>query len=676
MGLAVASGFFIRLIKEGRNIMAYEELAKKIVAGVGGKDNVVSVVHCTTRLRFKLKDESIAHDDELKNTEGIVTVVKSAGQYQVVIGNEVADVYDQVVKVGGFSGEGRVDDDYQDTANMSLLDRFIDLISGIFTPMLGPLCAAGMIKGLTAMMASFGWLAKTSGTYQILYAIGDGFFYFLPIVLAITSAKKFKVDKFIAISIASALVYPSIVAINDSKNVLYTLFKGTFIQSPVHITFLKLPVIMMNYSSTVIPIILAVWFASKVQPAVKKVIPTVVQTFLVPFITLIIVVPVTFLVIGPIATWLGNGLAALTQAIYNFSPVLAGLVMGALWQVFVIFGIHWGFVAVFMSNVASQGWDNVLALSLAASFAQTGVVLAILFQTKNPKTKGLALPAFISGIFGVTEPAIYGITLPRKRPFVISCIASAIGAIFIALGKVKLFMMGGMGVFVLPAAINPKSGMNNTMYWLISGMFVGFVLGFILQLLFGKKSVDEQDAHVVANAVQQTAKEATDIKQNAATQVKQEKQYNQATQLVSPLNGSAMPLSEVKDEVFASGAMGKGLAIEPSEGILRAPADGQIALVFKTGHAVGMTTKDGAEILMHIGMDTVSLEGKGFKTLVQKDQAVKAGDPLVEFDIQAIKATGLEVTTPIIITNTASYHDVQMIADGDVKVGDAILKLS
>ncbi|WP_025022859.1 beta-glucoside-specific PTS transporter subunit IIABC [Ligilactobacillus hayakitensis] len=656
--------------------MAYEELAKKIVAGVGGKDNVVSVVHCTTRLRFKLKDESIAHDDELKNTEGIVTVVKSAGQYQVVIGNEVADVYDQVVKVGGFSGEGRVDDDYQDTANMSLLDRFIDLISGIFTPMLGPLCAAGMIKGLTAMMASFGWLAKTSGTYQILYAIGDGFFYFLPIVLAITSAKKFKVDKFIAISIASALVYPSIVAINDSKNVLYTLFKGTFIQSPVHITFLKLPVIMMNYSSTVIPIILAVWFASKVQPAVKKVIPTVVQTFLVPFITLIIVVPVTFLVIGPIATWLGNGLAALTQAIYNFSPVLAGLVMGALWQVFVIFGIHWGFVAVFMSNVASQGWDNVLALSLAASFAQTGVVLAILFQTKNPKTKGLALPAFISGIFGVTEPAIYGITLPRKRPFVISCIASAIGAIFIALGKVKLFMMGGMGVFVLPAAINPKSGMNNTMYWLISGMFVGFVLGFILQLLFGKKSVDEQDAHVVANAVQQTAKEATDIKQNAATQVKQEKQYNQATQLVSPLNGSAMPLSEVKDEVFASGAMGKGLAIEPSEGILRAPADGQIALVFKTGHAVGMTTKDGAEILMHIGMDTVSLEGKGFKTLVQKDQAVKAGDPLVEFDIQAIKATGLEVTTPIIITNTASYHDVQMIADGDVKVGDAILKLS
>lgn len=656
--------------------MAYEELAKKIVAGVGGKDNVVSVVHCTTRLRFKLKDESIAHDDELKNTEGIVTVVKSAGQYQVVIGNEVADVYDQVVKVGGFSGEGRVDDDYQDTANMSLLDRFIDLISGIFTPMLGPLCAAGMIKGLTAMMASFGWIAKTSGTYQILYTIGDGFFYFLPIVLAITSAKKFKVDKFIAISIASALVYPSIVAINDSKNVLYTLFKGTFIQSPVHITFLKLPVIMMNYSSTVIPIILAVWFASKVQPAVKKVIPTVVQTFLVPFITLIIVVPVTFLVIGPIATWLGNGLAALTQAIYNFSPVLAGIVMGALWQVFVIFGIHWGFVAVFMSNVAAQGWDNVLALSLAASFAQTGVVLAILFQTKNPKTKGLALPAFISGIFGVTEPAIYGIILPRKRPFVISCIASAIGTIFIALGKVKLFMMGGMGVFVLPAAINPKSGMDNTMYWLISGMFVGFVLGFLLQLLFGKKSVDEQDAHVVANAVQQTAKEATDIKQNAATQVKQEKQYNQATQLVSPLNGSAMPLSEVKDEVFASGAMGKGLAIEPREGILRAPADGQIALVFKTGHAVGMTTKDGAEILMHIGMDTVSLEGKGFKTLVQKDQAVKAGNPLVEFDIQAIKAAGLEVTTPIIITNTASYHDVQMVANGDVKVGDAILKLS
>lgn len=652
----------------------YDALAKTIIKDVGGKDNVISVVHCTTRLRFKLKDEKKANDDALKDTDGVVTVVKAGGQYQVVIGNEVADVYEAVLKEGGFSGGGQVADDDLDDSNMSLMDKAIDLISGIFTPILGPMAAAGMIKGLTAMCASFGWLAKTSGTYEVLYAIGDGFFYFLPLILAITSAKKFKVDRFTAITIGAAMCYPAMVAMNSSKKVLFDLFNGTFLHSQVHATFLGIPIISMNYTSTVIPIILAVWFASVVEKWCKKWIPTVVKTFLVPFVTLLIVVPLTFLIIGPLATWIGNALAAITSAVYNFSPVLAGILLGGFWQVFVIFGVHWGFVAVMMSNIAALGYDPILGLSLGASFAQIGVVLAILLQTKDQKLKGIALPAFLSGIFGVTEPAIYGVTLPRKKPFVLSCIAAGIGGGLIGFFGTKMYMMGGMGVFVIPAAIGPKTGVDMSVYGLMIAMAVSFVLGFILQMVLGKKSVDQAYDEKQAKTVQEVANQADTIAK-AAPSLASTSDLNVSTELVSPLAGELLPLSEVKDEVFSSGAMGEGVAVEPSEGVLHAPADGKVVMTFPTGHAIGMKTSDGAEILMHIGMDTVNLQGHGFETLVAKGDEVKAGDELVKFDIDAIHAKGYGVTTPIVVTNSKDYEKITVVSQGKVKVGQEILDL-
>ena len=652
----------------------YDALAKTIIKDVGGKDNVISVVHCTTRLRFKLKDEKKANDDALKDTDGVVTVVKAGGQYQVVIGNEVADVYEAVLKEGGFSGGGQVADDDLDDSNMSLMDKAIDLISGIFTPILGPMAAAGMIKGLTAMCASFGWLAKTSGTYEVLYAIGDGFFYFLPLILAITSAKKFKVDRFTAITIGAAMCYPAMVAMNSSKKVLFDLFNGTFLHSQVHATFLGIPIISMNYTSTVIPIILAVWFASVVERWCKKWIPTVVKTFLVPFVTLLIVVPLTFLIIGPLATWIGNALAAITSAVYNFSPVLAGVLLGSFWQVFVIFGVHWGFVAVMMSNIAALGYDPILGLSLGASFAQIGVLLAILLQTKDQKLKGIALPAFLSGIFGVTEPAIYGVTLPRKKPFVLSCIAAGIGGGLIGFFGTKMYMMGGMGVFVIPAAIGPKTGVDMSVYGLMIAMAVSFVLGFILQIALGKKSVDQAYDEKQAKTVQEVANQADAIAK-AAPSLASTSDLNVSTELVSPLAGELLPLSEVKDEVFSSGAMGEGVAVEPSEGVLHAPADGKVVMTFPTGHAIGMKTSDGAEILMHIGMDTVNLQGHGFETLVAKGDEVKAGDELVKFDIDAIHAKGYVVTTPIVVTNSKDYEKITVVSQGKVKVGQEILDL-
>ena len=652
--------------------MAYEDLSREIIADIGGKDNVVSVVHCTTRLRFKLKDMKKANDDKLKATDGVISVVKSGGQYQVVIGNNVADVYDTLVKVGGFSGGGSVSDDDVDNSNMSLADKFIDLISGIFNPLLGAMCAGGMIKGFNAMFLAFGWLSTNSGTYVILNAIGDSLFYFLPVILGISSAKKFGINTYLGATIGAALCYPSIVSMASSKTALFTVFKGTFLEAPVHMTFLGIPVISMNYTTSVIPIIIAVWFASKVQKVARKIIPDVVKTFLVPFIVLLITVPVTFLVIGPVATWLGNGVAEIVSAIYNFSPVIAGILMGAFWQVFVIFGVHWGFVAVMMTNIAAMGFDPIIGLSFAASFAQTGVVLAMIFQTKDEKTRSIAIPAFVSGIFGVTEPAIYGLTLPRKKPFILSCIASAVGGGLIGLFGTKTYLMAGMGIFAIPCAMG-KNGIDMGVYGLMIGMAVAIVLGFALQMIFGKKSVDGNLAEQAA--VSATAGSAGANDSANTDTVKAEVSYNKEEELVAPINGQVVPLSDVKDEVFSSGSMGKGIAIEPQEGKVCSPLDGEVVMVFPTGHAIGLKSTNGAEVMIHIGMDTVELEGKGFTTLVKKGQAVKKGDPLIKFDMEAIKKAGFKLTTPIVVTNSNEYQEITAIADGTITIGTALLDL-
>ena len=558
------------------------------------------------------------------------------------------------------------------------MDRFIDLISGIFTPFLGVMAAAGMIQGLTSAMGSFGWISTTSGTYTILYAIGNGFFYFLPIILGLTAARKFKVNEFIGIAIGAAMVYPNILSLYNSKTVLMTLFKGSIIESPIHATFLKIPVILMNYSSTVIPIVLAVWFASYVQKFVTKLIPGVVQLFLVPFFTLLITVPITFLVIGPVATWIADIIAAAIQAVINFSPILAAVIVGGFWQVLVMFGVHWGIVAAFYTELSSQGWDQMLLFSVSVCFSQIGVVTAIIFQTKNPKTKAIALPALISGIFGVTEPAIYGVTLPRKKSFILSCIGGAIGAIPFALGGVKAFSMAGMGVFAFPMVIGKSHVASSLIWWLIS-VIVSYLAGLLLQFIFGKSAVDSKEelAELQAAAVTEVGAQVADVKRGAAEQTaKEADEYNQPTKLYAPVNGQTLPLTEVKDEVFSSEAMGKGLAFVPSEGLLRAPADGTVVLVFPTGHAIGMQTAAGAEILMHIGMDTVNLQGKGFETLVEKGQAVKAGDPLVKFDLAAIKQAGYDPTMPMVVTNSVKYHEVKAVAKDTVAVGDEVLELS
>lgn len=626
----------------------YDELAKVIVAKVGGKGNINSLAHCITRLRFKLKDVSKADTQSLKQTEGIVTVMESGGQYQVVIGNHVGDVYAAVMKAAGLSEEGNSD---EAGAKGNLLDRAIDLISGIFQPALGLLVATGMIKGFCALFAFFGWITPESGTYQILYAAGDCFFYFLPIVLGYTSAKKFGANIFLGLTIGAALCYAPLTGLMEGE-ALYTLFAGTLFESPVYITFLGIPVILMNYTSSVIPVILSVYVASKFEKLFKKIIPAVVGNFLVPMLTLVVTLPLAFIVIGPIATWMANLLGAGIAGIYGASPLVAGLVVGAAWQVMVIFGLHWGLIPIIMNNLATLGEDTILPLMFATTFAQTACVLAVMLRTKDTSLKAMSVPAIISGIFGVTEPAIYGVTLPKKKPFVISCIAAGIGGAIIGFMNVKMYMMGGLGIFALTTFINTATGEAGGMAICAVAAVISMVIAFVLTFITYKEDVVEEKPIVKTTG---------------------DKALMDKAQIITPIEGKVVALDTIQDQTFVSGVMGKGIAILPEKGQVVAPVDGEITTFFPTGHAIGITADNGMEILIHVGMDTVKLEGKYFTPKAQQGDRVKQGDLLLEFDIDGIRSEGYTLETPVIVTNSDNYLDVVGAEEEHIAYNTALL---
>ena len=485
--------------KKENQLMAskYDGLARIIIQNVGGKSNIISVAHCITRLRFKLKDESKANKEVLESTDGVIKVMQAGGQYQVVIGNQVNDVYDAVLEVGHLTAAGAVDEEgnaVEETAGggkKSPVSLLIDVISGTLQPTLGVLAATGIIKGLLALFDFIGLIPAASGTYQVWYAVADGFFYFLPIILGYTAAKKFKVNEFIGMAIGIALCYPAMVN-STAGTVLGTVFTGTAFEMSYYLTFFGIPVIMpaSGYTSSVVPIILAVAIAAPIEHWLKKVIPDAIKLFVVPFVTLIVMVPLTYLLIGPIASILCSILSLIFNVIYGIPVVggiIGGVLIGAFWQVLVIFGLHWGLVPLAMINYGLLGYDFILSPYFCVSFAQTFVVLAIILKTKDEKLKKIAIPAFISGIFGVTEPAIYGVTLPKKTPFIYSCIAGAIGGAFTGLMGTRSYSIGGLGLFGLPSFIDTTGvmGLTNMIYILIA-ILIASVAGFAMTYVLYK----------------------------------------------------------------------------------------------------------------------------------------------------------------------------------------------
>lgn len=472
----------------------YAALAAFILDHVGGKENVVSLTHCVTRLRFRLKDEGKADTQALKEKDGVIDVIQKGGQYQVVIGNDVEDAYDAVMALGGLAGGGEVPADDGEAGKQSLFNSFIAMVSGIFTPLLGLMCGCGILKGLSVFLGALGLISTTSGTYVIINAIGDVIFYFFPVFVAYTAAEKFGMNRFTAMAIGAALLHPNISALSSAET-LFTAFEGTIFSTNVTTTFLGIPVLLMSYSSTVVPAILAVWVGSKVEKFFKKVTPSVIKMFFVPAMTLLVTVPLTLLAVGPVATWISDIIGNLFMAAHDFSPVLTGALVGGLWQVLVMFGLHQGIVPIQINNLMTNGFENVICCMQAVPFTTCAVVFAVYLKTRNKKTKQTALPAAISSFFGVSEPSIYGVTLPLKTPLFITWGCSAVGGAIMGLLDVKLYTMGGMGLFAFPAYISPN-GFDMSFYGALIAVGVSMVLGFVLTLILfkDKEGVEVQDA--------------------------------------------------------------------------------------------------------------------------------------------------------------------------------------
>lgn len=461
------------------------ELAEFIVENVGGKENVNSLFHCVTRLRFKLKDESKANTEALKAKDGVIDVIVKGGMYQVVIGNAVEEVYDEVLAVSGINAGGEVPvDDEGDQGNA--FDRFISLIAGIFTPLLGLMCGAGVLKGITVFLGALGWLDPASGAYIIMNGIGDTLFNFFPVFVGYTAAEKFGLNKFVGMAVGASLLYPSIAALRTAEP-LFTVFEGTLFQTNVTTTFFGIPVLLMNYANSVIPAILACWVGSKIEKGVKAVCPDVFKMFLVPAVTLLCTSVLTLLAVGPVATWISAIIGAVFTFFHDLSPIISGALVGGFWQVLVMFGLHQGITPIMINNVVSMGYDNVICCMQAVPFTTCAVVFAVYLKAKSEKLKKTALPAAISSFFGVSEPSIYGVTLPQKTPFIITLVSAAVGgAIMGALG-VKMYTFGGMGLFAFPAYINPETGFDMGFWGVLIAVGVSMVLGFVLTLLFWKE---------------------------------------------------------------------------------------------------------------------------------------------------------------------------------------------
>jgi len=617
--------------------MEYQALAKDILSHVGGKENIVSLVHCATRLRFKLKENQKADAEGLKKNPGVIMVVESGGQFQVVIGNHVNDVWRAVRSEAGLSDDTPVVQEDGDQG--SLFGRLIDIVSGIFTPFISILAASGILKGLLALAVVCGWLTPDSGTYKIWFAASDALFFFFPLVLGYTAGKKFGGNPFITMVIGGALVHPVMIQAFDSGQQA----------GAVAETFLGLPVTWFNYSSSVIPIILAAWVSCWLEKQSASRLPSSMKNFFTPLICLAVTVPLTFLIIGPVATWLSQLLANGYQWIYVLAPWLAGAAMGALWQVCVIFGLHWGLVPLMINNLAVLGHDSMLPMLLPAVFGQVGAALGIFLRTRDARQKMLAGSSVTAGIFGITEPAVYGVNLPLRRPFIFGCVAGAIGGAIVGFSNTHVYSFGFANIFTVAQMI-PPGGVDATLWGGLLGTLVALVLSCGLTLVAGMP-----ERATAATPVAATAGE---------------------NDVLSPMSGTVLALEQVPDATFASGLLGQGTAIIPADNKVIAPFAGEVASIFATKHAIGLLSDSGIEVLIHVGIDTVKLDGKPFTAHVKVGDKVQPGDLLLEFDRQAILDAGYDLATPIIISNSDDYRHVATLAASAVQAGAPLLCVS
>lgn len=594
--------------------MKYLDLATDILNYMGGASNIKKVWHCATRLRFNVKDNNKVNQKELEKLKGIIQVVYGHEQWQLVIGTQVAEVYDQLINMKEIKDSKNLIKEKEAknkerTGFLGLLNKFISFISSLFMPFLNAICGAGVLKGVLALCTTMKWLKETSGTYVLLNAAADSLFYFLPIFIAFNAAKQLKVDRFVSVAIAGALLYPQITTL-ATKNIT--------------IKFLGIPVIPMSYSSSVIPIILSIWLLSYLEPMLKRLIPDSLKYVFVALIELVIMVPLTLIVVGPIGSTISSALANSIMTIYNHASLFAGLLIGGLWQVIVMFGFHWMILPLIMSNIAKLGQDPIFPIACAAVMSQAGAALGVFLKAKDNKTKQISGSACIAAIFGITEPTLYGVTLKYKKPFYIAISCSALGGIVIGLSNVEAH------AFAFPSILSIPTYLGHGFVGEIIGLIISFVGAAILTYFWGLPN-----------------------------------ELNNKEDFRIPVEGKKVPLKDVSDPVFSSGKLGDGIGIVPMSNELVAPISGTITATFKTNHAIGITDDFGTQILIHIGINTVELKGKYFKCLVKKGDKVRKGQKLIIFDYKLIEEAGYDCTVIMTVLNDKDHLINKNLDDSD-----------
>ena len=631
--------------------MDFKQLASLILENIGGKSNVKNVVHCATRLRFTLKDDSKPDTDKIKKAPGVLQVVNAGGQYQIVIGPDVPQVYQEVIALGGFEASAAIDDpDAEKEDSRSRLSKILESIAGIFQPIIPAITGAGLLKALMALFSSFGLLKAGTQTHAILNAMADAAFYFMPVLLAASCARKFKCNQGNAMALAGILVYPSFVALMGGKEA---------------VSFLGfIPVTKAVYASSVIPIILGVWFMSVVEHWVQKVSPRAIKFFSVPLVSLFVGGVVTITLLGPIGSWVSGLINELFTWMNASIPWLVPTVVGIFSPLLVMTGTHYGLIPIGTNNLATVKWDSVVIGMLPSNVAQGAAGLAVALRSKNPDTKQQASSAGLTAVLGITEPVLYGVNMRFTFPLYAAMIGGGLGGLYMGLTRVARFAGGSPGLLVLPGYIPSAEGaalgytMMNLAHAVIGGVVIAFIGSWVacnvLYDIWAKKGkIPDEELH--------GPKVIPNVPDNV---------------IVALANGKFIGPDEMKDAMFSQQTMGQTVAIEPSDGVICAPVNGTIEMIFPTAHAFGMRMPDGTGLLIHIGVDTVNLKGQGFTLLKKEGDDVKAGEPVVRVDLDVLKNAGYSPQTMIVITEPAEEGKLIDFAEfgREVTRGDILSK--
>ena len=639
--------------------MDYKPLAQTILANIGGKENVNGVVHCATRLRFTLKDDSKANTDVLKKTKGVLSVVNAGGQYQIVIGPDVPMVYQEVIALGGFDAAKPVDDpNAEKEDNRSKISQILEGIASIFQPIIPAITGAGLIKAFMALFSAFGILKSGTQTYIILNAMADAAFYFMPVLLAASCARKFKCNQGTAMALAGILVYPAFISLLGGEEAVK--FLGI------------LPVTKATYTSSVIPIILGVWFMSYVEHFMQKVSPKAIKFFSVPLVSLLVGGTVTIIILGPIGAWVSNLINLFFTWLNRFAPWIVPTIVGIFNPLLVMTGTHYGLIPIGTNNLATVKWDTVVGPGmLSSNVAQGAAGFAVGIRSKNPDTKQQATSAGLTGVLGITEPVLYGVNLKFTFPLYAAMIGGGVGGLFLGITRVARFAGGSPGLLVLPAYIPTADvaplgyTMSNLVFAVIGviiSMAVAFAASYILFGVWAKKGkLDAAELGVEQASIPSAP--AISAADTAA----------EAGKIYAPVTGETIALSTVEDEVFSSGTLGDGVAFVPSVGEVYAPCSGVISNFADTCHAIGITSTDGVEILIHVGMDTVALKGEGFTPMAKTGDTIRKGQLLLKFDIDFITKKGYKVVTPMVVTNGDEISSLTPAAYGKVSSKEAVV---